>query len=548
MDSLARLAETNAIQRLVDRDPTLFSNDVDLRQPIMQRLGWTDLADKAQSRFTLVENLAASILAEGATDIVLLGMGGSSLAPLVLEQVIGSGRGAPKLHVLDTTSPTAVAALRDSLKRSSTYFLLSSKSGGTIEPMSLYAIFRAWMEEELERPAAGKHFIAITDPGSPLETMRGRELMRSTLNAPPTVGGRFSALTVFGLAPSAMIGIDIRTVIALARDMEIACQSPAEENPAAALGSWIADSHAAGRDKLTLATSPRYESFGLWVEQLVAESTGKAGIGVVPVLDHEPTIPSGYGTDRALVVLRETSDVTLAKFAASARDEGHPVLELLLDDPLGIGAEFVRWEYAIALLGHLLGINPFDEPNVAEAKAATSDVLSGAAVVPPASGDVSGIWPTYAGALEGASPPGDLVTALAPLVASIRPGDYLAVLAYLSGDSPASAALRHALETVSGRLGIATCLETGPRYLHSTGQLHKGGPDTGVFLVITTRERTNIAIPGQKFSLAELFRAQAEGDLVTLAASGKRVMRLDLPGDDDAALKRVAEALVDALS
>jgi len=503
---------------------------------------------QAEGRFTLVEGLAAAIREEGATDIVLLGMGGSSLAPLVLERVIGSAPGAPRLHVLDTTSPTAVASVRDSLDRNSTYFLLSSKSGGTIEPLSLYAIFRAWMEEEMERPAAGKHFIAITDPGSPLEKMRGREVMRTALHAPPTVGGRFSALTVFGLAPAALIGIDVRAMTSMARQMELACQSITDENPGATLAAWIADAHVAGRDKLTLATSPRFETFGLWVEQLVAESTGKHGTGVVPVLDYEPTVPTGYGNDRALVVLRESTDNALGKFADAARAEGHPVLELTLDDPLGIGAEFVRWEYAVALVGHLLGINPFDEPNVAEAKAATSGVLAGTASVPPASGDVGGIWPTYAGGLEGASVPSDLVTTLAPLVASIRPGDYLAVLAYLPGDSSALSALRHALETVSGRLGVATCLETGPRYLHSTGQLHKGGPDTGVFLVITTREHTNIAIPGQKFSLAELFRAQAEGDLVTLAAGGKRVMRLDLPGDDDAALKRVAEALVDALS
>lgn len=549
MDSLARLIEANAIQRLVDRDPTLFSNDVDLRQPIMQRLGWTDLADKAEGRFTLVENLATAIAEEGATDIVLLGMGGSSLAPYVLERVIGSAPGAPRLHVLDTTSPTAVAALRDSLERAGTYFLLSSKSGTTIEPLSLYAIFRAWMEEEFERPTAGKHFIAITDPGTPLEKMRAKEIMRVALAAPPTVGGRFSALTVFGLAPAAMIGIDVRALAAHAREMELACHSTiAEENPAAELAAWIADAHAAGRDKLTLATSARFEAFGLWVEQLVAESTGKHDTGVVPVLDYEPTVPTGFGTDRALVVLRESADDTLARFASAARTEGHLVLELTLDDPLGIGAEFVRWEHAVALVGHLMGINPFDEPDVGEAKAATSAVLDGSAQVPAAVADIDGVWVTYAGPLAGAAAPADLTTALAPLAASVRPGDYLTVLAYLPAESPSSAAMRHALELVSGRLRVAACFETGPRYLHSTGQLHKGGPDTGVFLIVTTREHANLAVPGSHFSLAELYRAQAEGDLVTLAARGRRVMRLDLPGEDPATLKRVAEALVEAIA
>ncbi|MDO9108726.1 MAG: glucose-6-phosphate isomerase [Coriobacteriia bacterium] len=548
MDSLARLIDADAVRRLVDRDPTLFSSDVDLRQPIMQRLGWTDLAERAESRLTLVENLAAAVAQEGATDVVLLGMGGSSLAPLVMERVIGSPPGAPTLHVLDTTSPTAVTALRDSLTRSTTYFILSSKSGTTIEPLSLYAIFRAWMEEEMERPAAGKHFIAITDPGSPLEEMRAREFMRVALSAPPTVGGRFSAMSVFGLAPAAMCGIDVRRMVELAREMEDFCHAPAEDNPAAALAAWIVDSHAMGKDKLTLATSRRYEAFGLWVEQLVAESTGKQGTGVIPVLDYEPTTPTGYGQDRALLVLRESQDTALARFAETARAEGHPVHELMLDDPLGIGGEFVRWEHAVALAGHLMGINPFDEPNVAKAKAATNAVLAGTAHVPPANADLNGVWTTYVGSLEGAAAPHDLPTSLAPLVASIRPGDYLGVLAYLPTESPAVSVLKHALEKLSSRLKVAVCFETGPRYLHSTGQLHKGGPDSGAFLLITTREHANLAIPGSTFTLAQLFRAQAEGDLVTLAAAGRRTMRLDLPGNDLHAIKAVAEAFITALS
>lgn len=548
MDSLAKLIEADAVRRLVDRDPTLFSSDVDLRQPIMQRLGWTDLAERAESRLTLVENLAVAIAEEGATDIVLLGMGGSSLAPLVMERVIGSAPGAPKLHVLDTTSPAAVTALRDSLTRETTFFILSSKSGTTIEPLSLYAIFRAWMEEEMERPAAGKHFIAITDPGTPLEKMRAREFMRVALSAPPTVGGRFSAMSVFGLAPAAMSGIDVRTMVVLARKMEDSCHNPAEENPAAALAAWIVDSHAAGRDKLTLATSRRYEAFGLWVEQLVAESTGKQGTGVIPILDYEPTTPTGYGPDRALLVLRETQDAALARFATSARAEGHPVHEIVLDEPLGIGAEFVRWEHAVALAGHLMGINPFDEPNVAKAKAATNAVLAGTANVPAANADLDGAWTTYAGALEGAAAPHDLPTSLAPLVASLQPGDYLGVLAYLPAESPGVSVLKHALEKLSSRLKVAVCFEIGPRYLHSTGQLHKGGPASGAFLIITTRERVDLEIPGSTFTLAQLFRAQAEGDLVTLADTPRRVMRLDLPGDDLHAVQAVAEALITGLS
>lgn len=547
MGSLARLRESDAIRRLVDRDPTLFSDEIDLRQPIMQRLGWTDLAEAALGRLPLVTNLAASLASAGATDIVLLGMGGSSLAPLVIDRIAGPREGSPRLHVLDTTSPDAVATLLERLEPDSTYFVLSSKSGTTIEPLSLYAIFRGWMDEHMERPAAGQHFIAITDPGTPLEKMRQRDVMRVALPAPPTVGGRFSALSVFGLAPAAMAGVDVGTLVRRAHVMETACHGDVEENPAALLAAFMMDAYSDGRDKLTLATSERYRPFGLWVEQLVAESTGKKGLGIVPVLDWKPTAPTGYGTDRTVVIMRSAADTSMQGFADAARAEGHPVMEYELADEFDIGAHFVLWEHAVALLGHLMGINPFDEPNVAEAKAATTAVLGGSAAVPSAVADLEGVWPTYAGALAGASAPPDLASALAPLAVTLKQGDYLAVLAYISEDSPAVPAFQHALDTVSQALKVATCFEIGPRYLHSTGQLHKGGPDKGVFLMITTRAHTTVTIPGQHFSLAELFRAQAEGDLVTLAAQGKRIMRLDLPGDDAATLTAVADALTAAL-
>jgi len=478
VSALERLIEADAVRRLAERDTSLFSDDIDVRIAVGQRLGWTDLAAKAPERFTLLGNLAAAIKAEGATDVLLLGMGGSSLAPLVLTRMLGPVDGAPMLHVLDTTSPRQVRTALDGLDPATTFVIVASKSGGTIEPLSLYAIARSWLEASMTRPEAGRRCIVITDPGSALEKLRQREVMRVALTAPQSVGGRYSALTVFGLAPAALAGVALAPIIDRAQRMEAACAGDTAMSPAALLASWIAEAHVAGRDKLTLATSASFAPFGLWVEQLVAESLGKHGIGVVPVIEYAPAIPSGYSDDRAVVIIREESDASFAEWAAAVATE-HPILELVVDGALDVAAEFVRWEWATALAGFLLGVNPFDEPNVTQAKKATNDILTGAVDVPHANADLDGSWITFAGTL-------------------VEPK----------------------------RL----------RYLHSTGQLHKGGAPNGAFLLVTTRDRDDLDVPGKRYRLGALHRAQAEGDLVTLAAADRRVLRIDLP---DAAVKTI---------
>jgi glucose-6-phosphate isomerase len=526
---LDRLIEADAVRRLAERDTGLFSDDIDVRIAVGQRLGWTDLAAKAPERFTLLSNLAAAIRAEGATDIMLLGMGGSSLAPLVLTRMLGPVDGAPVLHVLDTTSPRQVSTTLDALDAATTFVIVASKSGGTIEPLSLYAIARSWLEESMTRPEAGRRCIVITDPGSALEKLRQREIMRVALTAPPSVGGRYSALTVFGLAPAALAGIDLAPMIERAQRMEAACAGAPAESPAALLAAWIAEAHVAGRDKLTLATSTSFAPFGLWVEQLVAESLGKLGIGVVPVIEYAPALPSGYSDDRAVVVIREESDALLAEWAAAIARE-HPVLELLVESAVDVAAEFVRWEWATALAGFLLGVNPFDEPNVTQAKKVTNDILTGAVEVPHANVDLDGSWITFAGTLAKPKPfPASRAEALGALMRSLEPGDYLAILAYLPEDEQLLEPLRRATTRLSRATGRAVCLELGPRYLHSTGQLHKGGAPNGAFLLITTRDRSDLEVPGKPYRLGALHRAQAEGDLVTLASADRRALRIDLP-------------------
>ena len=546
MDALQRLVEADAVNRLNGRDASLYSEAFDGRMSIVQRMGWTDLATKASGRLPLLENLAKAIVDEGADDLVLLGMGGSSLAPLVLSRVIGSAPRMPRMHVLDTTSPLAVKQLFDTLDPNRTFFILASKSGTTLEPLSLYAIFRQWMEAAMPRPAAGRRFIIITDPGSPLEKLRQRELMRVTLSAPATVGGRYSALSMFGLAPAALIGIDVPTLIERAAVMEEACKTPAGQNPGALLAAWMTDRYEAQQDKLTLVCSPALRSFGLWIEQLVAESLGKGGTGIVPVVEQGISTPTGYGPDRAVVVIRYADDEDLRAWSKNVAMDS-PVFELVLPDSCDIGVEFLRWEYAVALTGFLMGVNPFDEPNVTEAKKATAAILAGELSAPRASADLGGTWVTYtSGMAQPTTEPTERIEVLRALFDTLQPGDYLAALAYLPEDETLLMPLRTATKRIADATGVPVCLELGPRYLHSTGQLHKGGPNTGVFLVITTRDRTDYEIPKQNCQLAALHRAQAEGDIVTLAAHERRVLRIDLPNASSHEIASLAADLATA--
>lgn len=537
MDARSRLTSMNAIPRLAARDAALFVDPA----VASDRLGWVGLPARAASDAAALSELAERIRDGSTTDIVLLGMGGSSLAPLVLSRIIGSAPGSPTLHVLDTTSSVQVAGVLDALWPASTLVIVSSKSGSTIEPLSLAAVFRAWMDPLLGEHA-GSHFIAITDPGSPLEAYAAAHGFAAVFHAPADVGGRYAALTPFSTIPAAMIGIDVAMLASRARACERACGLDTPDNPGARLAAWMADAAAGGRDKLTLVFSKAYEPLALWIEQLVAESTGKDGRGLLPVIEAAPGDPAAHGDDRLVFVLREESDDDLAALL-SYLPADTPSFDVVVSDPYDVAAEFVRWEWAVALFSVLSGIEPFDQPNVAEAKASTQGILDGSLFAPAPDLHQGGIEITTDVPTRPAAETASLASSIDSLLEGAVPGEYLAVLAFLPEDERLLGPLREACAAVAQRHRMAVTLELGPRYLHSTGQYHKGGPETGRFLIVTARDQVGPSVPGRPFTLAGLNRAQAAGDFLTLVGHGRPVVRVDLPASDPAPVRLLAETL-----
>ena len=538
--TLTQLACRHLPRRLWARDARLWSADGEVQGAIGRRLGWLDGPDFAESRRPELESFAAEIRAAGYRRVLLLGMGGSSLAPEVFARSFPPASGHPRVEVLDDTGPAAVRAARDRAPLEQTLFVVSSKSGTTTETLAFLEYF--WQQRRNPAGAAGRDFVAVTDPGTPLEELaRARGFRRVFLN-PPDIGGRYSALSYFGLVPAALQGADLKGLADRARDLAGRCGPGAAplRNPGVYLGAVLGTLARLGRDKLTLLFSPGLASLGTWIEQLVAESTGKAGRGIVPV-DGEPLAdPDAYGPDRVFVAMGLAGEpeplAPATRRALAAR--GHPVICWRLRDPLELGAEFLRWEIATATAGAVLGINPFDEPNVAEAKAATRELLE---QDPLPEGELD--WQDAGLSIFGAPGGGaDAGTLLRRFLARARPYDYLALLAYLDRTPEVEARLKALRRLLSERLGRATTLGHGPRYLHSTGQLHKGGPNHGVFLILTADGDETVPVPGQPYDFGRLKRAQALGDVQVLRRHGRRVMRVHL-ADAAAGLDRLLAAL-----
>ena len=560
---LGALDEMRFARRLLRGDPSLWSAEPADQAAIAARLGWLDAPATTLDALDEFERLAGEIAGEGVDHVVVLGMGGSSLAAGVLADVMPPAAGHPRLHVLDDIDPDAVRGLEARIDPSATLFIVASKSGGTVETISLFRHFHRVVEAAGVSPA-GRRFIALTDPGTSLVGLAHEHGFRNVIETPANVGGRFSALTAFGILPAVLAGLDARALLDSARRLREASgpEVPLVDNPALGLGVALGRLAERGRDKLTILADGPLGAFAGWLEQLVAESTGKRGTGIVPVLDEPARSAEAYTDDRVFLHLAPRVDeaaeasVRLAALEAA----GHPTIRLALEDPSDLGREFLRWELAVAAAAVVLGVNPFDEPDVNEAKERARRQLAAADAAGadgdrPESGAEPGPEPSAAERglelyLEGAGNGGhggdtDLAGRLRAWVDGVEPGDYVAVLAYFGSTEERDRLASRLRGVLAARTGAATTLGYGPRYLHSTGQLHKGGLEGGAYLVLTSDTTEDVSVPEAGYGLAELRRAQALGDAEALAGRGRRVARVNLGWYVEEGLAALADVFAD---
>jgi len=529
VDATAKRADREGVlDRMRRGDFTLWKP-----QPteITNRLGWLTIADRMGDALPDIHRVVGEVRGAGYTQALLLGMGGSSLAPEVFRKTFGAASGFLDLAVLDSTDPGAVAAHARSLDPARTLFIVSTKSGGTVETFSFFRFFYRWTVRALGQAAAGVHFIAITDPGSALADTAKRYLFRATFLADPNIGGRYSALSHFGLVPATLIGADVPRLLQRAQAAE------RSTDDAVRLGIILGECAAQGRDKVTFILSPAIAAFGAWVEQLLAESTGKEGKGIVPIADEPIGPPTVYGTDRVFVHIRLAGDTSSDTAVDALRAAGHPVVRIDLTDPYDLGGQFVTWEIATAVAGWRMGINPFDQPNVESAKVLARKMVAAyesSGSLPPleptARGEGLTVFASSAPRAEGSA--GDAVRTF---LGQARAGDYVAIQAYVEPTADTTAALETLRVTIRDRLRVATTVGYGPRFLHSTGQLHKGDGGHGVFLqlVTTPPPAGDLPIPDtadadtSHITFGVLKTAQALGDRQALLDGGRRVLRVD---------------------
>jgi transaldolase/glucose-6-phosphate isomerase len=544
------------MQRLWQRDATLWTGSDEANW-----LGWPDIVDEQIAQHDQLVKLAKEVQTRGFQHVLLLGMGGSSLCPEVLRMTFGRFPHFPTLHVLDSTDPGQVKAFEHLIDIPKTLFIVSSKSGSTLEPNIFKQYFFERTKQAVGAVKVGSQFIAITDPGSKMQQVAEADRFLHIFFGRPSIGGRYSALSNFGMVPAAVMGVDTKKFLARAAEMTRACGPgvTVNDNPGAALGIILGTAANAGRDKVTIITSPGISDLGAWLEQLLAESTGKVGKGIIPVDREHLTTPEGYGSDRVFVYVRLESGADADQDAKVAAIEkaGHPVVRITMADIYDLGAEFFRWEIATAVAGAILGINAFNQPDVEASKIATRDLTSAyektgslPAEKPVLEDEGIKLFTDEKNAAElakGARGDRSLAGYLKAHLARIQGGDYFAVLGYIQMNAehePSLQALRH---LVRDKKRVATCLGFGPRFLHSTGQAYKGGPNSGVFLQITCDDAVELPVPGQKYTFGIVKAAQARGDFQVLADRGRRALRVHLGSNLKAGLATLQTAVQRAL-
>jgi transaldolase / glucose-6-phosphate isomerase len=523
-------------QRFWEKDPSIWFTKP---QPeITNRMGWLDIFEPLHEHLKSMFDFAESVKSEGFKHVVLMGMGGSSLAPEVFQHTFGNQDGYPRLILLDSTHPDAVRNVESQIELTKTIFVVSSKSGTTTETLSFYNYFWARMAEKTAAP--GINFVAITDPGTPLMKIAAERGFRRYFDGHPDIGGRYSALTYFGLVPAAMIGIDSHQLLDRGWDMAgiSAGYLPVAGNPSLILGAALGELALAGRDKITFFATPSLTHFSDWIEQLIAESTGKNGKGIVPVIGEDIEDPWVYRKDRVFVyyALNSEMSASLNEKIKALENAGHPVLQFRLNNKFDMGQEIFRWEMAVASAGAILGIHPFNQPDVQLAKEMAHQVM-----------DQKG---PKGGKMDKSDPETVMIEqktiaakAVEALIASARQGDYFSIQAYLAPNADTEAALQEFRLTIRDRLKLATTFGWGPRFLHSTGQLHKGGQDTGVFIQLIDEPTKDLAVPETNYTFGGLIHAQALGDYRALKQRGRRVLRLNLGHDAQKGLSILNEIL-----
>ena len=544
------------VRKLWARDPSLWTNSGEDKW-----LGWLDIVAEQERNVRRFTNFAAEVKDAKFSHVLLLGMGGSSLCPEVMRESFGKIPGFPELHVLDSTDPARIKSIENSIDLANTLFIVSSKSGTTLEPNIFKQYFFERARQVVGDAEVGNRFIAITDPGSKLRQAAETDRFRKIFLGVPSIGGRYSALSDFGLAPAAAIGVDIVKFLDRTSRMILACgpDAGALDNPAVILGAILGVAHNQRRDKITIIASPGIYDLGAWLEQLLAESTGKNGHGLIPVDRESLAKPETYGEDRVFVYLRLESapDSRQDEKIADLERAGQPVVTVSVADVYDLGQEFFRWEIATAVAGSIIGINPFDQPDVEASKIATRKLTeeyerSGSLPAEAPMFEAEGVKlfadDRYAEALNAAIGNHSLISYLKAHLDRLQPGDYFALLAYIEMNDANERKLQWARQMVRDTRRVATCLGFGPRFLHSTGQAYKGGPNTGVFLQITCDDATDLPVPGQKYTFGIVKAAQARGDFEVLAERGRHALRVHLGPDVNGGLAILEFAIRAALA